>query len=108
MAGFGPIASGPIADISQGIEFDAASNSGYKTASASYSWNHTCAGNNRCLLVGISMLSVAGSSVSGITYNSVSLTKIRSQASVSGAVRAELWKLDAPAIGTHSIAVTLS
>lgn len=54
------------------------------------------------------MLSVAGSSVSSITYNSVAMTLLRAKASVSGAVRAELWGLVAPTLGTNSIAVTLS
>lgn len=91
-----------------GIQFDAASSSGYKTASASYTWSHTCLGTDRYLTVGISMLSVAGSSVTGITYNSVALTKIGHIASASGAVRSELWGLIAPATGTNTIEVTLS
>ncbi len=92
----------------EGISFDANSDSGYQTAQSTYSWNHTCGGTDRYLRVGISMLSVAGSSVSSITYNGVALSLLRAKASVSGAVRAELWELVAPAIGTHSIAVTLS
>ena len=95
-----------------GIAFDAASNSGYLSAVAEpdgiYSWNHTCTGANRFLIVGVSMLSVAGSSVTGITYNGVALTKIGHVASVSGAVRAELWGLIAPATGSNVIQVTLS
>jgi hypothetical protein len=91
-----------------GILFDSASNSGYKTANASYSWSHTCTGSNRILLVGISMLSVAGSSVSSITYNGVALSLIRAKASVTGAVRVELWGLVAPATGSNTIEVTLS
>lgn len=90
------------------IAFDAASNSGYQTAQGNYSWNHTCTGNFLELLVGISMLSVAGSSVSSITYGGVQLTFVNAKASVSGAVRAELWRLTAPPTGTNSIAVTLS
>lgn len=90
------------------LNFDAASNSGYKTASGSYNWSHTCTGTERCLVVGVAMLSVAGSSVSGITYNGVALTRIGFVASVSGAIRSELWRLIAPATGAHSIAVTLS
>lgn len=54
------------------------------------------------------MLSVAGSSVSGITYNGVALALLKAQASVSGAVRAEEWGLAAPASGAHTVAVTLS
>lgn len=90
------------------VVFDASSNSGYQTAQSSYSWSHTCSGNNRYLTVGISMLSVGGSSVSSITYNGVSLSLIKAQASVSGAVRAELWGLAVPASGPHTITVTLS
>ena len=96
----------------RGIQFDAASNSTYLSAAAEpdgiYSWSHTCTGANRFLVVGVSMLSVAGSSVTGITYNGVALTKIGHVASVSGAVRAELWGLIAPATGSNTITVTLS
>lgn len=90
------------------IAFDAPSTSGYNTADDVYSWSHTCSGGNRYLLVGVSMLSVGGSSVSGITYNGVTLSKLGSQASVSGAVRTELWGLANPASGSHSVEVTLS
>lgn len=91
-----------------GIQFDAASNSGYKTASSSYTWSHTCTGRNTYLLVGVSMLSVAGSSVSSITYNSVAMTFLGARASVSGAVRIELWGLVNPSSGSNTVAVTLS
>lgn len=91
-----------------GVLFDATSNSGYNTADASYSWNHTCTGSNRLLLVGVSILSVAGASVSGITYNSVALSLIRARASAAGAVRSEIWGLVAPATGLNAIEVTLS
>lgn len=90
-----------------GIAFDAASNSGYQAASSSYSWSHTCTGSNRYLTVGISMLSLA-QTVTGITYNSVSLSLLGVRASVSGAARVELWGLVAPATGSNTIAVTLS
>lgn len=90
------------------IQFDATSNSGYQTAQSTYSWSHTCTGSNRYLRVGVSMLSVVGSSVSGITYGGVALTLVRARASAIGAVRAELWELIAPATGANTIAVTLS
>lgn len=91
-----------------GIAFDAASNSTYQTAQSTYSWNHTCTGSNRELIVTISMLSVAGSSVTGITYNSVAMVFLGAKASVSGAVRIEMWGLVNPSSGLNSIAVTLS
>lgn len=90
------------------IQFDMKSNSGYNTADAVYSWSHVCSGSDRILVVTVSMLSVAGSSVSGITYNSVALTKVRHDASVSGAVRTEIWYLVAPTTGSNTVEVTLS
>ena len=89
------------------IAFDATSNSGYQTTTP-YSWSHTCTGSSRVLIVGVSMLSVAGSSVTGITYNGVALTKIRSDISAVGAVRTELWRLVNPASGSNTVEVTLS
>lgn len=89
------------------IAFDTASNSEYQTGS-SYSWLHTIGGQDRILIVGISMLSVAGSSVSSITANGQAMTKLRHDVSVSGTVRTELWYIVAPATGSITIAVTLS
>ena len=93
-----------------GIAFDVASNSTYQASASTYNWSHTtyASGNSRYLIVGVSMLSVAGSSVTGITYNSVAMTFLGAVASVSGAVRSELWGLVAPSTGANSIAVTLS
>lgn len=96
-----------LAPAAHGIAFDAASNSGYKAASSSYSWSHTCTGNDRYLVVGISMLSLA-QTVSGITYNSIAMTLLGSRNSITGACRVELWGLLAPSLGTNTIAVTLT
>lgn len=90
-----------------GIQFDAASNSGYQAASSTFTWSHTCTGANRYLTVGVSMLSVA-QSVSSITYSGVAMTLIGTRSSVSGAARVELWGLIAPATGTNDIVVTLT
>ena len=92
----------------QRITVNSPSTSTYQTAQASYTWQHACAGENRYLTVGIAMLSVAGSSVSTITYDGVTLSLLGSRASVSGAIRVELWGLLAPHTGTHTISVTLS
>lgn len=91
-----------------GIAFDAASNSAYNTADALYSWAHTCTGSNRYLVVGVSMLSVAGSNVSGVTYGGVAMTFLGAIASGSGAIRSELWGLISPATGSNTVEVTLS
>ena len=90
------------------IAYDAASNSGYQTAST-YSWaTHRTTGSNLLLLVGVSMLSVAGSSVSSITYDGNALSLVRVRTSATGTIRVEIWKLVAPATGVKTIAVTLS
>lgn len=90
-----------------GIFFDAASNSGYQAAQSSYSWNHTCTGSNRYLVVGIAMLSLA-QSVTSITYAGQDLRLIGVRASITGACRVEMWGIIAPATGSNTIAVTLS
>lgn len=104
---FPPLLSRLSPLLTAGIAFDAASDSGYQAAASSYSWSHTCTGSNRYLVVGVAMLSLA-QSVSGITYNSVPLTLLGVQASVSGAARVELWGLVAPATGSNTLAVTLT
>lgn len=53
------------------------------------------------------MLSLA-QTVTSITYNSIALTKLGVQASISGAARVELWGLENPTVGSNTIAVTLS
>ncbi len=90
-----------------GILADAVSGSGYQAASSSYSWSHTCTGTDRYLTIGVSMLSLA-QTVTSITYNSVALTFLGAQNSVTGAARVELWGLIAPSTGSNTIAVTLS
>lgn len=90
-----------------GINFDNSANSGYQTVS-SYSFNVLVTNAERYLVVGVSMLSVAGSSVSGITAGAVAMTFLGAISSATGAVRTELWGIIAPTAGTISIAVTLS
>lgn len=89
------------------INFDAASGSGYQAAASTYNWSHTCTGSNLYLVVGVSMLSLA-QTVSGITYNSVAMTFLGAQNSVTGAARVELWGLANPSTGANTIAVTLT
>lgn len=90
-----------------GISFDSASNSGYQAASSSYSWSHTCTGDNRFLAVDVSLLS-AGSNVTSITYNGVPLVQIGAQSTVTSFGRVECWGLSNPSSGTNIIAITLS
>lgn len=86
------------------IVFDAASSSGYEASLSTYNWSHTCGLSARGLLVNVAVL--ATGSVSGITYSGVALAFVR--ADTSGVYRNEIWALEAPAAGAHSVTVTLS
>ena len=91
-----------------GIAFDSASNSGYKTATNTATWSHTCTGSDRYLAVNVERLSTPGTTVSSITYNGASLTQIGSASSGTDVGRVEAWGLAAPASGANNIVVTLS
>ncbi len=96
-----------IAEVTQ-ITFDATSTSNYFFSSDNYTWNHTCTGTNRYLIVGIAIFGM-GISVSSLTYNGVSLTFIKASATPSsGDIRVEMWGLVNPASGTNTISLTLS
>ena len=86
------------------ITFDAAS-SAKVSSSSSLSWSHTCSGSERLLVVGTNSgdLSPGDRPVSSITYNSVNLTKVRSDDSGNG--RSEIWYLVNPASGVNTIQV---
>jgi len=90
------------------IAFDAVSNSGYQTAASTYNWSHTFTGSERLAIAGVSMLSVAGSSVSSITCGVGTFTFIGSRSSAAGTVRIEQWQLIAPPTGAQTCTVTLS
>lgn len=91
---------------------DAISNSGEKIAVSSATWSHTCGGTNRILVVGVNargLIANTNTTVTGVTYNGVALTKIRHDSVDSGDTyrgRSELWYLIAPATGANDIVVT--
>ena len=89
-----------------GVVFDNATSSGFQTSASSYSFSHRVGtgGTNLCLIVAVKLLGTG--TVSSITYNSVGLSFVRSDA--QGVYRTEIWRLVAPATGTNTVAVTLS
>lgn len=88
------------------ISFDATSNSGYQTATPTYSFSHTCgAGNYRYLLIGIITLSSA-SQVLSVTYGSQDAVLYKTD--TVGLVRCTLAYVIAPLAGAHNITVTLA
>lgn len=95
-----------------GIAFDAAANSGYQAAASTYTFNRTVSGSNRFLAVDVHILSVPGTTVTGVSDDStgtpVAMSFIGAKSTVSGAGRVECWGLANPVTGTKTIAVTLS
>lgn len=89
-----------------GILFDNASISPYEAALSTYNFTHRVGtgGGNRALIIGVSLF--AAGTVSSVTYNSVSLTFIRSD--TNGIYRSELWQLVAPDTGSNTVTVNLS
>lgn len=92
------------------IAFDATASSfltGNPTGT-SLTYNHTCTGSNLILLVSVHVYN-AVDIVSGVTYNSVAMTRLTQQIFSSDSnQRLYLYYLIAPATGTNQIAVTLS
>ena len=76
----------------------------------SISWSHTVSGNNRLLIVGVSIRNGGGQTVldpDGVTYGAQSLTKIGAIDNGTN-VRVEMWYLVAPLTGTDTVTVTLA
>lgn len=90
------------------IAYDTTANATEVASASSISWSHTCTGSNLILVVtvGVNDLTLGSRTVSGITYNSVALTKIRSDDN-GGQRRTEVWYLINPATGAHTVAVTM-
>lgn len=95
-----------------GIQFDAASNSGFKTTNADYNFARTASGANRYLTVKVAILGTPGTTVTAVTddYDGtpVAMTRIGTASSSTGAGIIEFWGLAAPALGTKNIRVQLS
>jgi uncharacterized repeat protein (TIGR01451 family) len=71
---------------------------------------HTSTGSNLVLVVGVSM-NISGrntTTVSGITYNGVALTKAGAHNDESLVRRTEIWYLINPATGANNVVVTLN
>lgn len=98
--------TGPGPDApAQALAFDAASQ-GAVTNGSAMTWAHTV-GTTGLLLVGVSIEKQSGAIVSRITYGGVALIRVANVAG-GGGIKAELWSLAAPELGSHDVAVTLS
>lgn len=90
------------------LAFDAASSFNETTVDGTSTWNHTCSGSDRCLIVGVSHFSGAPRTISSVTYNGVAMTSLGKNDGNSGVASVELFKLVAPATGSNAILVTFS
>jgi len=89
------------------IAFDATKQRGISVSGVSSgSYSHTCTGDALLLLVAV--WHDTAQSVSGITYNGVSLSALNTGAETSNNTTLTLMYLLAPATGANTIAVTLS
>lgn len=91
------------------ISLDAATSSADATATP-LTWSHTVgAGSNQLLAVGVNIRTgTAQGSISGVTYNGVSMTKARADQSAAGTsfLETSVWLLNAPATGANTVSVS--
>lgn len=87
------------------IAFDANSSSG-DTTGTSLTWAHTCTGTNRILwtMIGIPV----ADSITGVTYNSVSMTQVGKIASLALGRYIYLYYLAGPSTGSNNIVASSS
>jgi hypothetical protein len=77
------------------------------TSGSSLTISHTTSGTDHLMLVSASINNDDHETVTSVTYNGTSLTYVGSETQNDDA-RVELWKLVAPATGTHNVVVTFS
>ncbi len=87
------------------IAYDTATDGGSTGSGTTLTWAHTCTGSNLILFVGVTG-DTTNDTVTGVTYNSVSMKKITS---VDPNDRWQsLWYLLGPATGANNVVVTSS
>jgi hypothetical protein len=84
------------------IAFDAVTNGSFTGGGASRTFSHTCGGTNRILFVNVHTNTDV---VTGVTYNSVAMTRVNGQATD---FYITTWVLMNPASGANDVVVTCS
>jgi len=111
LAGLGTVSDSNSSDTNYGSSFlravfDATADDNGSAASATHTLSHTCSTEqNRCLLVWVTCVDATETAPSGVTYNSVAMTKKGSTAT-NGTMSISLWQLVAPATGANNIVAT--
>lgn len=90
------------------LNIDAVSSTS-NTSVNSRTFSHTCTGSNRILIVGVSTEDTGSADKvpTGVTYNTVALTKVVSAQIGDPSVTVSLWYLVAPATGANDIVISL-
>ncbi len=88
------------------IAFDAASHAENNDGTASLTFSHTVSGTNRLLIVETTT-NQPQNSVTGITYNGVSMTSVVGGFNAASVV-IQMFYLIAPDTGTHNVVVTMA
>lgn len=88
------------------IAFDASGAGNNAGATNTASWSHTCSGSNRILLVLASQGGSTTQDITGVTYNSVAMTKISEFYETSSSSISSWWYLIAPATGSNTVQIT--
>lgn len=88
------------------IVFDAGANGFQPTGGATLNYIHVVSGSNCILLVGYTLDISGTTSISAITYNSVSMTKLNEVSWNSGTSLLGLYYLINPPTGSHNITIT--
>ncbi len=78
------------------------------TATSDISISHTTSGTDRVMLVGVSIASGSADTVTSMTYNGASLTRVGFQNAPASNTRVEIWSLVAPDAGTYNLDVYFS
>lgn len=91
------------------IALDSSASAQSATNVSAMTYSHTTGAGlqNSKLVVGVTYYNLAVSA-SGITYNGVALTKVLRLNDASHNAATELWYLDSPAAGSHSVVVTMT
>lgn len=89
------------------IAFDNATSSIENSGTSPQTFSHTVTGTNLYLIVGILCQDSSGNTISGVTYNGVSMTLIAAETQ-GGSATSLLYGLVAPATGANNVVVSVS
>lgn len=88
------------------IALDVATNGGFVDPGTSRTWSHTCSGSDRILVVHC-LGQNSADRISGVTYNSVAMSRATITASQNN-TRLYIYTLVAPSTGANNVVVTIS